>query len=252
VSIVYDYPRYYELAFSFRDISHEVDLFEECISRYAKIPVHTFFELACGNSPHMIELNARNYRYIGLDLNDQMINYSRRKVTDSGKASLAKGHMCQFALPESAEFAFVALGSLYAHNTDDLLNHFRSVAQVLPTGGLYLLDWCVYFSSMHSMEESWETEQEGIRVKASVVGRVIEPVQQIYEESITLEVTEDGRTSTYSGTDLKRIMYPQEFLLLIRHNTEFEFVGWWNEWNMNDPLPSGKPINRPIVLLRRR
>ncbi len=252
MSIVYNYPQYYEVAFSFRDIPHEVDVFEECIKRYAQVPVHTFLELACGNSPHMIELLARNYRYIGLDLNDQMVNYSRGKVTDPGKATVIKGDMCRFDLPGSAEFAFVALGALYVQGTDDLLNHFQSVAGVLPSGGLYLLDWCVYFSSMHGLEESWEIEQQGVKVKTTVRGRIVEPVEQLYEESITLEVSDNGRTNQYSGTDFKRIIYPQEFLLFIRHCTDFEFMGWWNNWSLNDPLPSLKPIQRPIVLLRRR
>ena len=179
MSIVYNYPQYYEVAFSFRDISHEVDIFEECIKSYARVPVHTFLELACGNSPHMTELVARNYRYIGLDLNDHMVNYSRGKVTDPGKASIIKGDMCRFDLPETVEFAFVALGSLYAQSTDDLLSHFESVARVLPSGGLYLLDWCVYFSSMQGLEESWEIERQGIKVKTTVRGRIVEPVEQL-------------------------------------------------------------------------
>lgn len=252
MSIVYDYPQYYEVAFSFRDISHEVDVFEECIKRYAQVPVHTFLELACGNSPHMSELMGRHYRYIGLDLNDQMIEYSRKKVTDPNKAIIVKGDMCRFELTESAGFAFVALGSLYVQGTDDLLSHFQSVARIMPTGGLYLLDWCVYFSSMHGMEESWEIEQPGIKVKTTVRDQIVEPVEQLCEESITLEVTEDGRTNQYSGKDLKRIIYPQEFLLFVRHCTDFEFIGWWDNWDLSDPLPSPKPIQRPIVLLRRR
>jgi SAM-dependent methyltransferase len=252
VSIVYDQPKYYEVAFLFRDISHEVDIFEECIRRYAQVPVHTFLELACGNSPHMTELVARNYRYIGLDLNDHMVNYSRGKVTDPGKSSIIKGDMCRFALTGSAEFAFVALGSLYAQSTDDLLSHFQSVARVLPSGGLYLLDWCVYFSSMQGMEESWEIERQGVKVKTTVQGRIVEPVEKLCKELITLEVTDNGLTGKYSGTDVKRIIYPQEFLLLIRHCTDFEFMGWWNNWSLNDPLPGPKPIQRPIMLLRRR
>lgn len=240
------------MAFSFRDISHEVDVFEECIKHYSRIPVHTFLELACGNSPHLIELMARNYRYIGLDLNDQMVNYSRGKVTDPGKAFIVKGDMCRFDLPGTVEFAFVALGSLYAQSTNDLLNHFRSVARVMPSGGLYLLDWCVYFSSMHNMEESWEIEQQDIKVKTTVRGRIVEPVEQLYEESIALEVTDNGRINKFSGTDVKRLIYPQEFLLFIQHCTDFEFIGWWNNWDLNDPLPSTKPIQRPIVLLRKR
>lgn len=252
MSIVYDQPKYYEVAFSFRDISKEVDVFEECIRLYAQVPVHTFLELACGNSPHLTELMARNYRYIGLDLNDQMVNYSQGKVTDPSKVTIVKGDMCRFDLPGSAEFAFVALGSLYVQGTDDLLSHFHSVAGVLPAGGLYFLDWCVYFSSMQGMEESWEIEQQRIKVKTTVRGRIVEPVEQLCEESISLEVTDKGRINKFSGTDLKRLIYPQEFLLFIQNCTKFEFIGWWNNWDLNDPLPSPDSIQRPIVLLRRR
>ena len=203
MSIVYNYPQYYEVAFSFRDISHEVDVFEECLKRYSRIPVHTFLELACGNSPHMSELMARNYRYIGLDRNDHMVNYSRGKVTDPGIASIIKGDMSRFDLPGTVEFAFVALGSLYAQSTDDLLSHFQSVARVLPSGGLYLLDWCVYFSSMHNTEESWEIEQQGIKVKTTVRGRIVEPVEQLCEESITLEVTDNGQNEPVQRNGFK-------------------------------------------------
>jgi SAM-dependent methyltransferase len=252
VSIVYDHPRYYEIAFSFRDIPHEVDVFEECIRRHARVPVHTVLELACGNSPHMPELLNRGYRYVGLDLNDQMLAYGRRKAAASEQVTLVKADMCHFDLRESAEFAFVALGSLYAQTTKDLLAHFSSVARVVPTGGLYLLDWCVYFGALSGTQESWETEQQGIHVKATVSGQIVDPVEQLYEETITLDVTEDGRSTRYGGTDAKRIVHPQEFLLLVRYCTDFEFVGWWNDWSLDDPLPGAKPINRPIVLLRRK
>jgi SAM-dependent methyltransferase len=252
VSIVYDHPRYYDIAFSFRDIPREVDVFEECIRRYARVPVHTFLELACGSSPHMAEILNRDYRYVGLDLNDQMLAQARQKATESARVRLVKADMCRFELQESAEFAFTALGSLYAQNTKDLLAHFESLARVLPTGGLYLLDWCVYFEPLQRTKESWEIEQQGIHVKATVSGQVVDPVEQLYEETITLDVTEDGRSTRYSGTDAKRIMHPQEFLLLVRHCTEFEFAGWWNDWSLDDPLPSPHPVNRPIVLLRRR
>jgi SAM-dependent methyltransferase len=252
MSIVYDYPKYYEIAFSFRNLPHEVDVFEECIRRFAKVPVKTVLELACGNSPHMTELIARSYRYIGLDLNDKMLNYARRKISDPHKALLVKGDMCHFLLNESAEFAFVALGSLYARTTLDLVQHFRSVAQVLPKGGLFLLDACVYFASMHEVEEVWDIEEGEVHIDVRYNGKVVDQVEQLFEETITLEVNEEGRTQKYAGTDQKRIIYPQEFLLLIEHKTEFEFVGWWNDWNMEDPIPSKKPINRPIVLLRKR
>ena len=33
---LYDSPEYYEIAFSFRDIPAEVDLFEECFKRFSQ------------------------------------------------------------------------------------------------------------------------------------------------------------------------------------------------------------------------
>jgi hypothetical protein len=78
---------------------------------------------------------------------------------------------------------------------------------------------------MHNIEESWERQQQGIHVKAKVQGRIIDPVEQRYEETIILEVADNEQTIRYSGTDIKRIIYPQEFLLLIQHYTNFEFVG---------------------------
>jgi hypothetical protein len=60
---VYDNPKYYEIAFSFRDIPAEVDVLEECFKWFSKIPVKSVLELGCGNSPHMEELVKRGYQY---------------------------------------------------------------------------------------------------------------------------------------------------------------------------------------------
>lgn len=52
MSDLYANPKYYEIAFSFRDIVKEADVFQKSISMYSKIPVKTVLEIGCGNSPH--------------------------------------------------------------------------------------------------------------------------------------------------------------------------------------------------------
>ena len=79
---VYDNPKYYEIAFSFRDIPKEVDFIEQIIAKESKIPVKSFLEIASGNSPHMKELCKRDYSYIGLELSKQMIEYSREIIKE--------------------------------------------------------------------------------------------------------------------------------------------------------------------------
>lgn len=60
---LYDHPKYYDIAFSYRDIPKEVDVFEECIRRFAKTPVKRMLELCCGPAPHMVELVKRGYQW---------------------------------------------------------------------------------------------------------------------------------------------------------------------------------------------
>jgi hypothetical protein len=50
---VYKNPKYYDIAFSFRDIRAEVDTFERCFKRYAAFPVKSILEIGCGHSPHL-------------------------------------------------------------------------------------------------------------------------------------------------------------------------------------------------------
>ena len=253
---LYDYPDYYELAFSFRDISQEVTCFEQLFERHAKVTVSRVLELACGPSPHLRDLCQRGYEYHGLDLNEWMLAAGRRKVTESAwTAEFHQASMIDFDLDAAYQFAFVALGSLYARNTKELSTHFKSVARVLEPGGLYMLDWCVQFGQTPAFSEegqSWKMENDGTTVEVNVTLRDIDPVEQIVQEVATLNVVDHGRTLTISSSNLRRMMYPQEILLLISAMDEFEFVGWWNDWDLNQPLSQATgEISRPIVLLRR-
>ncbi len=251
---IYDYPKYYEIAFSFRDIPAEVQVFEECFKRFSRIPVKSVLELGCGNSPHMEELVKRGYHYNGLDMNQTMLAYSREKALRIGaQVNLIQAGMLDFSLKTKVDFVYVLLGSLYAKNTSELLTHFDSVAQVLKKGGLYLLDWCVQFDRPweSAREDSWEMERDGIHVKTTVSWRAINLVEQTFEETLVFEITDHGQKLTITGTDVKRAIYPQEFLLLISSLRHFEFIGWWNNWDLSQPMDQATKISRPIALIRR-
>jgi hypothetical protein len=52
---------------------------------------------------------------------------------------------------------------------------------------------------------------------------------------------------------MRRAIFPQEFMLAATKLHNFEFVGWWNDWNLQQPLGEGRgEIVRPITVLRRR
>lgn len=252
MSNLYDEPKYYEMAFSFRDISSEIDVLEECFKVHSKIPVRSLLELGCGTCPHMEELVERGYYYNGLDINQRMLEYSRKKASSiAADVHLIHGDMMDFSLKEQFDFIFIALGSLYVKNENELTRHFNSVSEALNKGGLYLLDWFVQFEKPSGKEETWEIEKEDVHVKTRVFWEEIDPDKGTLEETIIVEVEDKGEQHSHTVKDIKKMLYPQEFLNFVKDRKDFDFVGWWNDWNLNQPVEEATQITRPITLLRR-
>jgi len=245
-------PKYYEIAFSFRDIVAEVDFLEQVIKRHSHIPVSTVLELGCGHAPHLAELTHRKFQYIGLDLSEAMLEYAQNRadaINASARFELAD--MTDFELIKQVDFVFVLLGSLQARNTATLVSHFDSVGRALKHGGLYFLDWCVVFVPSKGSIDSWEMVRDQVKVKATIQTNLIDPVEQIFEESLTLEVVDESAKKIFRETSEMRKIYPQEFLRFIEARKDFEFVGWWNNWDLTQPLDEVQKISRPIAILRR-
>ena len=161
--------------------------------------------------------------------------------------------MVDFNVDNRFDFVYVLLGSLSVKNTAELLQHFDSVARVLNEGGLYLLDWCVQYGRPWESEggDSWTMVHDGITVKTTVTWKAISLVDQLFEETIILEVDDQGKKINLIGKDIKRAIYPQEFLCFVSNHKDFEFIGWWNNWDLSQPLAKATKIDRPITLLKR-
>jgi SAM-dependent methyltransferase len=251
---VYDHPKYYDLAFSFRDIHAEVSIFEQCFRRFSRIPVRDVLELACGTAPHMEELAKRRYRYTGLDISPEMIAYARRRARQIGiDADFFRADMCSFAVTRPMDFVYTMCGSLYARTTADLLSHLASVAGALNPGGLYLLDWCINFEWCDPVrdDQSWSVEKDGINIKFGFKMEILDRAAQIVNHRLTMDVDDHGRSLHLEGTDTARVILPQEFLLLVEKSGVFEFIGWWNNWRFEEPIGGAQKIDRPITIIRR-
>lgn len=142
---LYDYPKYYELAFSFRGLDEEVDVYEQVIGKYSRIPVRSVLDIACGPAPHMSEVVKRGMQYTGLDSSAAMLEYARMKANEQSiAANFIESDMKKFTLADPVDFAFVTLGSFYLTTTEDIVSHLQSVAKILRPGGLYVFQWCIH------------------------------------------------------------------------------------------------------------
>jgi len=252
---LYDHPEYCEMAFSFRNIPQEANFFDECIKRHSRIPVRRVLELGAGTAPHLEEWAKRKIDYTGIDTNMNMLRYARKKAAKLPvEARFIRADMRAFSLDAKVDFAYIMLGSLYAQTTEDLGSHFDSVAHALRPGGLYFLDWCVNFewAGRSGSEQSWKIKKGPVKVEATFRMQPMDRAAQTVRNTLTISVEHSGKVRTLRSNDVVRTVFPQEFILLAERARRFEFLGWWNNWNLDEPISTATRIRRPIVLLRKR
>ncbi|MGC9345843.1 MAG: hypothetical protein ACP5ER_03510 [Candidatus Bathyarchaeales archaeon] len=77
-------------------------------------------------------------------------------------------------------------------------------------------------------------------------------VEQKIIDRVIAEIIENGKTKIFKTEKVDKIIFPQEFLELVEKNGKFEFVGWYNNFNLAKLLENTTKLNRPMTLLRRK
>lgn len=248
----YNHPDYYDIAFGVADPAAEVDFFEEAIRRFSLAPVARVFEIACGTAPYLPEWQRRGYRYCGLDLSPAMLSRARDKAAGLRLAAdFVCADMRDFGREQvgPVDLAYVLLGSIYVGSNDEFLAHLDRVADVLASGGLYLLDSVIWFEIFSDYRRQWTSRRDGIAVEMTYRAELIDGVAQTYNEFVTLDVDDHGTRHKIESRVPTKIFFPQEFRLLIDASPHFEFVGWFNDFDFAAPVT---PEGRHIAILRRR
>ncbi len=253
--MLYDYPSYYELAFSFRDVGAETSFMNSCITRYSLIPVKSVLEIGCGPAPHAGVLTSScGYRYTGIDINEKMLAYSRDKWQRcQPPPTFLQKDMVDFELDQPVDFVFVMLGSLYLRNANEIVSHFDSVARALAPGGLYFMDWCIQFEDPLNYKDNnaFSIERDGIRLESRIDIKLVDPSTQLYEETWLVDVFDRSCRHQFNMRDRSKAILPDEFLRFLENRNDFEFIGWWKDWDLAQPIHDGCEILRPFTLLRR-
>ncbi len=247
---VYDNPKYYEIAFSFRDIPAEVDFIERVIKQSSRVSVKTILEIASGNSPHLQELCSRGYRYIGLESNDEMIAYACAKIQRCRcDAKIIKGDLVNFSIPEKVDCALLFLGSLYTKSDAELKSHLNYLSKVLNPGGLYFLDGAIEFFPEDIRKQSWDMEQNGIKVTATYDPHWRNEHKKILEGKITLKVEHGTEKKKIEHSELRKIYSDERFIRMAEETRNWEYV---NSFSNFDISSNPQPGARNIFVLRRK
>ena len=252
-SQIYNQAKYYEIAFSFINPRKQADLFEKFSKKYGKIEMKAVLDVACGTALQLREMAKRGYKATGLDANSRMLDYLKEKaLVDDLKIETIKADMNNFKLRQKVDFAYIMMGSIiYTKNNELFLSHLESVSDSLKSGSLYLIENLAmnWSDSKFLKPQSWTMRKDGIRVKTTYKITLKDPLRQIVSQSIMLEIDDNGeKKKLIDETDLK-VVFPEEFKLLIEKNGKFEFIGFFEREKVK--LLKNISSNN-IVLLRRR
>ncbi|MFW5860386.1 MAG: class I SAM-dependent methyltransferase [Planctomycetota bacterium] len=245
---IYDHPRYYDLAFSYRDIADEVDTVEQAWWRFAAGPLNTVCELACGHAPHADAFAERGVHYIGVDIAPTMLGEAAARHP---RAGFIQADVADFALPEPVDLLCVFLGSLYLADREALDRHLDHASAALRPGGLYFMDWCVLFDDPTELRDHWTASRGPVQLKCDFHA---EPANGgCFTEILTLAVDDDGHRFHLEERTTQFAITEGELLAALQRNGRFALVGSWNAWDLSRPLPEPAcQVERPITVLRRR
>lgn len=252
-SKIYNQPKYYEIAFSFVDAEKQVKLFEEFIKKYSEIKVKKVLDIACGPALQLRKFAGKNYIAAGIDSNRLMTNYLKDiSLKEKLKINIIEADMNKFRLKYKVDFSYIMMGSIiYAKSNELFLSHLNSVADSLKSGGLYLIEnIAINWSDPKFLKpQSWTMRKNGVKVKTTYKITPKDALKQIVSQNFTLEVDDNGvKRKFINQADLK-IIFPEEFKLLVEKNGKFEFLGFFERYNVKK-LKDASAEN--IALLRKK
>jgi len=226
----YSAPRYYEIAFDMNR-KQEVDFLIHCFRRYARRPIRTVLDIACGTGPHLIRLAQRGYRMSGLDLSTENIEFLRERAARKRLAvTLHVADMTRFRLPTPVDAA-ICMQDSQGHllTNEAIVAHLRCVRRALGVGGLYVFDRYICSSWTEPARRwSWTRRRGRATVRATFEAlKDVDPVTQVFHEDMELEVHENGDRRIYRQRHSSRMVFPQELRSLVDLAGGFDLMDWF-------------------------
>ncbi len=259
---LYLHPKYYDIAFNFRDLKKEhhflTEVYKKARGRYPR----SLVDIGCGPAYHAIHFSKKEnitHSY-GLDLSAAMVKYAREKNEElDGTAKIIRGDMIDFNLPKKVDLAICMIASIHMLLTnDDLLKHFQAVARNLTPGGIYVIEMQHPRDNFEEQEDDtnvWDMENNGTKVfvQWGTEDDPWNPITQVHRTKVTMQVKEKGeKRKTFVFTDPYRIIPYQEFRLLIDLSKKFKYLGSYGKFDLRKRMDNSQKSWRMIAVMQKK
>jgi len=141
---IYDYPAIFRAVHMEEpdEIAEEVAFLKKVWARHLKRRVRRVIDVACGDSPHGHLLARDGIEVVGVDRSAVMIAAGQTKAGGANGIKLYRRRIENFRIPERDCDAALIMSETFPVITANasLVTHFKSVARVMRSGGLYCID----------------------------------------------------------------------------------------------------------------
>ncbi|HZD55159.1 MAG TPA: class I SAM-dependent methyltransferase [Anaerolineales bacterium] len=247
---------YYDIALQ-RDVSREVGFLTAAYRHYTAGELGSVLELACGPGYHARAFAARGVRAAGLDLSREMLDLAGEKANAEGlDITWIKADMRSFRLENPVDMVICMFDGIDALLTNqDLIQNFRTVADNLNPGGLYLIDLthpreCDY---NHYGDFRYSGERDGVKVEIlwATNNPQFDLVSAVARTDIEIRVNYHGKESLITDSAVERLLLPQEIILLAQLSEALQVVGWHGDYDLAQPLDHTPGSQRMICILQK-
>ncbi|TVR47224.1 MAG: class I SAM-dependent methyltransferase [Planctomycetota bacterium] len=243
---LYDYPLWYERAFSWRRPRWEAARLLDFARPHAQRPLQQVIELYAGPAVHGPHLQALGLQYVGVDCNPQMLARARGRgmtmVEGDALAPRRLGH-CDLLL--------CLLGSLVVANGRELQRHLRQTARMVRPGGIYLLEWCVQGGEPAILHDHWKRRRADYWLEVDFCS-IPDVHGEHYTERLLLQGEDAEGPIRLCQRQRGWMVTPAALRRLCGAASPWECLGSWDRWDPDRPLSDEQAGQRPMTVLRRR
>jgi len=253
---LYDRAMYYDVIFN-RDVSAEVTFIRDLYKKHAGIEVRSVLDVACGPGYHARGMARAGAQAYGLDLRAEMLRFAADESSKEGtQVTWLEADMRSFTLPKPVDVAFCMFDGLDCLLTNDnLIRHFQAVASNLVAGGLYLIDLShpAEVSFSHYKKFHYSAQRDGVQV--DIHWATNDPhydlATGIAHVALELHVDDHGKKMVVKDEADERLLFPQEITLLADLSKSLRVVGWYGDFNIEQPLDHSPKSKRMIGVLQK-
>ena len=253
----YDHPQYFDMVFR-DETAAEVAFFEQAFERFAGGRVQRLLEPGCGSGRLVAAMAARGYDVAGVDLNQPMLDYLRRRLARRGlRAELVQGDMRQMHFSHPFDAAFCTFNTFRHLITEaDAIDHLRCVASLLRRGGLYLLGFhLIPLDADPECTERWVARHAGTRLHVTLKVTGFDRRRRQEQLRVTMKAQKrSGKVERIRSEFPLRLYTPAQARRLFRKVEDvFEIAETFNfDYDIEDPQAFDDELTDALFVLKRR